>query len=476
MKLFKGRWIRVILLTGFVFSLVAVPSSVAADIAPPAQPPGSNPQPGVETTQVRMTSETVILQVLPDAPQGSLGQARVSANFIMHNLGTQTEKMAVRFPTGVEYGRGDNPHITDMVVKVDGVTAVLRDTTGEDPYYGSGSVPWIEFDAAFPPDKDVIIKVSYTLEAGGEYPFDIFSYVFSTGAGWKGTIGSATLFVRFPYAVSELNVLPSNRADEPNLVVDHKISSNELKWTWTDLEPERGDNFEIWTVQPSVWQKVLDAEEQVKKTSYDGEAWGMLGKLYKLLAFDTRRKGFRSGNYVTDAGAQELYHKSVSAYENAVRLKALDPLWHAGFADLLAYYAYHAGFEGIDTMPEKLQALQEMQKALVLAPKDEKVLEIADELTFYIEGGVVGQGYTYAFPWLTATPEPTATLIGWDIGTPATETATMQDPTHTALPPTATATPSPQPTPTPAKPVTLCGSLLFAPFVLGMLLIKRKKR
>lgn len=423
-----------------------------------------------------MTSETVILQVLPDAPPGSLGQAQVSASFIMHNLGTQAEKMAVRFPTGVAYGRGDNPHISDMSVKVGGVRVVLRDITGEDPYFGGGSVPWIEFDAAFPPDKDVIINVSYTVEAGGEYPFDIFSYVFSTGAGWNGTIGSATLFVRFPYPVSELNVLPSIRADEPNLVADHKISSDELKWTWIDLEPERGDNFEIWTVQPSVWQEVLNAEEQVKKTAYDGEAWGMLGKLYKLLAFNSRGKGFRFGNYTTDAGAQELYHKSVEAYGNAVRLKALDPLWHAGFADLLAYYSYHAGFEGIDTNAEKLQALQEMQKALQLAPKDEKVLEIADELTFYIEGGVIKQEYTYTFPWLTATPEPTATMIGWNIGTPATETPTMQVPTHTALPPTATPTPMPQPTPMPAKPVTLCGSLLFAPFVLGVILIKRKKR
>ncbi len=35
------------------FCLLALPMSVSADIAPPAEPPGANPKPGNESTQVR---------------------------------------------------------------------------------------------------------------------------------------------------------------------------------------------------------------------------------------------------------------------------------------------------------------------------------------------------------------------------------------------------------------------------------------
>ncbi len=41
----------------------------------PAQPPGSNPQPGNETTQVHMQAESVLIDVQATAPSKSLGQA-----------------------------------------------------------------------------------------------------------------------------------------------------------------------------------------------------------------------------------------------------------------------------------------------------------------------------------------------------------------------------------------------------------------
>jgi hypothetical protein len=67
-----------------------------------------------------------------------------------------------------------------------------------------------KFDVIFPPQTDVIIKVQYILEAAGELPYIQFDYVFSTGAGWRGTIGSAELTVRFPYAVNIQNYIPGS--------------------------------------------------------------------------------------------------------------------------------------------------------------------------------------------------------------------------------------------------------------------------
>ena len=74
------------------------PTSARADIAPPDQPPGANPVPGSESTQVRMVAETVLLDVQASAPAGSLGRAAVTATFTMQNLGDSPETMAVRFP------------------------------------------------------------------------------------------------------------------------------------------------------------------------------------------------------------------------------------------------------------------------------------------------------------------------------------------------------------------------------------------
>jgi hypothetical protein len=469
---------RRILLLGLVVCLFAFPSNVKADIAPPEQPPGSNPLPGFEPTQVRMVSETVTIEIVASAPKGSLGQAKVTASFTMKNLGSIDESMPVRFPLGVADERSGKARITDLTVKIDGVYVSLNEVTGTDPYYDFGSVPWVEFNAVFPAGRDVNIQVKYTLEAGGESPFTLFSYVFSTGAGWNGTIGSATLFMRFPYEVNEMNVLPSYLADEPNLVSAHKISATELKWTWMDFEPERGDNFKISIVSPPLWQQLLDLDTQVKKTSWDGEAWGRLGKMYKTFAFSSRRRGFRFGNYTDDPGAQQLFHLSVAAYEKAVKLKALDAQWHAGFADLLIYYAYHAGFEGVSTTAQMIRGLDEMNTALHLAPEDPVVLAVAEEDMWYAGEGMAKVGNTYTFPWLTTTPAPTATMIGGDIGTvmPATSTP---EPTVTPMAisqPTSTSMFIPSTAANQGKkPLPICGSALLLPLLGGMVLILRKK-
>lgn len=464
------RFTHMILPAVLVCCLLAIPSEVRADIAPPAQPPGSNPVPGVEQTQVRMVSETVILEVLAETPRNSLGQAKVSATFIMRNLGANAEQMAVRFPVGASDGRGNTPVIKEMSISVDGKAVPTRAISGEDPNNGSDGVPWIEFDVNFKPGVDVHIQASYLLEAAGELPFIWFNYIFSTGAGWKGSIGSAVLFVRFPYEVSQLNVLPNLNGAEAEMVEGHKFSANELKWVFNDFEPEAGDNFSITMAAPAVWQELLKEQAWVSKNAWDGEAWGRVGKLSKTLAFSSRRRGFRAWEISNDKGAQALYQMSLEAYENAVRLDKIDALWHAGLADLLGYYAYYAAFEGIDTRAESLRALEEMRTALSLAPKDEKVLEIANELTFYVDGGIVQAGSKFAFPWLTATPTitPTATAV------PLTET--LQSATETPAVISPSETPEPSATATPEKRFyPLCGSAILVPVMLSVLVLMRRK-
>ncbi len=452
-----------------IFCLLVLPSAVSADIAPPAQPPGSNPVPGYEQTQVRMVSETVILEVQGKTPSGSLGQAKVSATFIMRNLGSAAEQMAVRFPVGASDGWGNTPEIKKMSISVEGKTVPTRAISGEDPSGMSDAVPWIEFDVNFPPGVDVHIQASYLLEAAGDLPFVWFNYIFSTGAGWKGTIGNAVLFVRFPYEVSQLNVLPNLNGVEREMVAGHKISATELKWVFNDFEPEARDNFMISMAAPSVWQELLEEQAWVSGHTWDGDAWGRVGQLSKTLSFSSRRRGFRAWEISNDIGAQALYQTSLKAYENAVRLNEIDAISHAGLADLLGYYAYYAGIEGINTRSEKLRALEEMHTAIKLAWKSERVLEIANELTFYVEGGIVQNGSEYDFPWLTATPTSMPTM------TPMPPTETLQADTATATLLSPSATPQPSATATPEKRFyPLCGSAILLPVLLGGLVVTRR--
>ena len=472
------------LLVLFFFTL---PSPVSADVAPPAQPPGTNPLPGSEQTQVRMASEIVIINILSNSPEKSRGQARVSADFTMYNTGSTAETMAVRFPVGSDDGWGNVPEIKQFQVKVDGRVVTLRRVMAEDPQGSQEQTPWVEFDVTFPPQKEVKIVVTYLLEATGEMPYVWFNYIFSTGAGWVDTIGSAQLVVNFPYDVDELFILACIDSDYGCTTRGGTVSGRSITWEYADFEPQPEDNFQLSIVSPSVWKQVLAERQQVLQTPNDGEAWGRLGKLYKSLLFNPHgRRGFRNWTLMNDPGAQHLFELSDEAYGKAVALKPNDAQWHAGYADLLGLYAFYAGFEGVENIPIFIQALEEINTALQIAPNDQVVQDIASELSFYISEGMVENNDGYDFPWLTQTPVPTATEIIPVL--PATTTPTPQagsteQPaviTRTAIA-TVTMTPVLVPLETDApesrNKLPICGGAAMIPVILaGGIAFSRSKR
>jgi hypothetical protein len=428
---------------------------VHADISPPAEPPGANPVPANASTQVRMQSETVLIDVQPSAPSGSLGRAAVTADFTMRNLGTQPETMAARFPISANNGRYEYPEIRDMRVLVDGKRAPSRRITGEDPFGSGDQVPWMEFDVAFPVGRDVQVRVTYTLEASGEPPFAWFRYVLSTGAAWRDTIGSVDLIVRLPYAANDQNVLVGRPDSSIDTTPGGTLGGNEVRWHYDNLEPTKNDNFEVDLVMPAEWGKVLKEQTNVAQNPSDGEAWGRLGRLYKAMAFSSRGKGFRRWGGPPDAGSQELYALSVQAYEKAVSLKPDDALWHAGFADLLAYHAYFGRSEQQNTAGEAVRAMQEIKQALALAPQDQQVKDIAIQISSFFPDGMRPHAGAWDFPWLTATPFPPTTEAHL-----ATETATAPSPTSIAI--TSALTPGETSPAPPSLPI--CGGAL----ILGM--------
>jgi tetratricopeptide (TPR) repeat protein len=451
--------------------LLAFPSDVRADVAPPIYPPGSNPQPGAEITQVRMAAETVVIEVQKDTEPQSLGRARVTADFTMHNLGAADESMAVRFPITGNDGRGEYPEIGNLLITVDGNQVRHRLANyPEVDYPNQELVPWAEFDVNFPAGQDVSIRVAYDLKGSGYYPFTAFYYILETGAGWKDTIGSANMILRLPYEASPQNVIMNVQIGWAETTPGGVFQGNEVRWRFDDFEPGENQpvrNMEFALVASAAWQTVLNARANVERSPNDGEAWGRLAKAYKEIFF--QGKGYRN-----DAGGQELYQLSVEAYEKCLSLKPNDAQWHAGFADLLAERAMWDSWFS-DPTPETFRALEEIHTALDLAPNDPLVREIAQNITYMIPDGITQNGDDFDFPWLTQTPTalpPTPTMIPLEEST-ATPLAIPTDTPQaepTQVEPTQT-----NPTPVPQASNPICGSAAFLPLIAMLLFVWKRK-
>jgi tetratricopeptide (TPR) repeat protein len=459
-----------------IFLLASLlPSPARADIAPPAQPPGVTLLPETELTRVRMAAETVLMDVAQHAPSGSLGQARVTADFTMHNVGDASETMAVRFPLSANDGFFNFPEITGLEVRVNGQLIATRRIELPDEF--DDPIPWAEFDVTFPARQDVFIQVQYTQEGTGEYPYLSFKYILETGAGWYGTIGEGKIIVHLPYEANAYNVIFNAQIGWSETTPGGILNGREVNWFFEDLEPTNEDNFEVSLVMPSAWQKALTEQTRVSNNPQDGEAWGRLGKVYKEIS--RLRKGLRE-----DLGGQELYQLSQEAYEQAITLLPNDALWHAGYADLLwTHYYYYEYFSEQPNFSELLHILQLLDHSLTLAPGNSVATELLTSIAYTVPEAVQLDGSRFTIHYLTATPlipptstetpPPTEPLSPTPTPTPLLQDAatatptTAPSPTDTSLPtnptlPPPTAIPSPAPAPT--RPF-LCGVplLLFLP-------------
>lgn len=461
---------------------ILFPIPVSADISPPDWPPGANLAPESEHTEVRMVSEVVIIDVQDDIPENSLGEALVTAKFIMLNLGEDAEVMFARFPltfwNGYSDSSSDYPEIKDLEFIVGGQPVDWRRVMVPNPRDEDNPIPWAAFGVTFPPGQEVLVEVTYTAKPVGEYPFIAYSYVLETGAGWRGSIEIADIIVRLPYEANNQNVILDETIGwsltSPGAILDGK----EVSWHFENFEPRSANNIEVSLVMPNAWERVLIERDKLKENPQDGEAWGRLGKKYKEISY--LRKWMRE-----DDGGKELYRLSVEAYENSLELLPNDALWHAGFADLLWKHAYWDVFQpGSPNLYEILRAVDEIKIAYDLKPEDPSILDILDDMRYSMPGAVekVDQGYDFLL--LTATPTivPTYTPTADFDATPIAETPTVA--------PSLTATNVPQPSPTQVSESTntlvpkpteassqtslpFCGSaLLLVP--LALIMIKKK--
>lgn len=361
--------------------------NVHADIAPPEPPVGSDISPGSETTNVRMISEYVWLDI-QDSSTYWAGQANVTAIFTMRNLGSEAEYMRVRFPLhhepyailepGFSESCGvivEGPSISDFKVWVN-KDPVPVDISYEPIYdhYASSieqediyrTIPcWGHFNVHFPPAQFIVIKVSYQttgydIHGGGS----IFEYVIGTGAGWNGTIGSADIVFRLPYEVNNLNF----ERCQPD---DCEISSREVRWHYEDFEPD--GVIELTTIKPYIWQSVLTETQRIENNPQDGEAWGRLGRAYKSSLIKV--KGIIA--LYTDRD-HELFRLSQESYQKAVELLPTDADWRYGYADLICTLAEWS-FGNIEYLKSCTELLKD---CLDIDPQHEQGNEILDRIVW----------------------------------------------------------------------------------------------
>jgi tetratricopeptide (TPR) repeat protein len=437
----------------FLISLIALTlsSPASADIAPPQQPPGFSPEPGTEVTPVRMLAETVTIDVLGVDPP----RAHFSAEFTMRDLGSNAEDMTVRFPLSADTGWCTRIEIESVRIKVNDQNMAYKRTLTPGTLCGSDneSAPWAEFNVSFPPEEDVKISVSYDLD-GTSYDYETYTdfyYTLSTGAGWNGTIGSGEIILRLPYDASPQNVIlddPQN-TNRSSWQTTPQLIGREVHWTFTELEPTPYDNITFDIVKPMVWKTVLIELENVTKDPQDGESWGFLGKAYKQALFASG-KGYPR----VDEGADELYQLSKDAYEQAIKLKPEDGLWHAGYAELLLDEYYWVSWYDRSYTADLDLGLRELDLAVRLAPEATKVKELLEEYIYMFPDYIVKQSDgSLDFISLTATPRSTPTM--------ATST-----PTATRTPRPATATPQAEPTSRSASPICGSAALILIPLAL----------
>jgi hypothetical protein len=472
----KWAWglisIVLILGVGLVFPL---PKPVSADVAPPQQPPGANLSPANEFTQVRMIEETVVLDVLPETDLTQMGQARVWAEFIMKNLGSESESLLVRFPLSVNDGFFNYPQIEDFRVYVNNQAVVTSPL--QMPGEHGDTIQWVHFEVIFPPQEIVEIEVDYTLQGTGEYPFVAYQYLLETGAGWKDTIGSADITVKLPYPATGQTVFIDSSPGWGQTSSGAELKGNQISWYFDNLEPTREDNISVALVWPSAWHKVELEKQKVSLNPNDGEAWGRLGKIYKELIF--LRKWMRD-----DPGGEDLFILSLEAYERSLELLPEDALWHAGLADLLFWKYTNFNFDSREESRDGfVRALEELYIAYTLDPNHPFIKDYVQYYYFPQEALEIVEDEAI-FYWLTQTPtlrSPKTTEPSPTYQPTATEAPQDTQPVPTDMP---TATPEPPPVDDLSSDkeqsgkkfsLPICGSLILVPFFLVIPLVRRQK-
>jgi hypothetical protein len=392
----------IVLITAFIFNPI---SSVHADIAPPAQPPGSALTPDNNSTMVQMISEKVVIQVVNIAnlyylenPFGAVN-AKVSASFFMQNQGGKEEKIQARFPLTNFSGEGDQsfhfPEIQHFRVWVNQVEKKWVIT--ETPNINNKNNPpikWASFEVPFPVGKQIQIDVTYQMQSTGYLPQARFDYILETGAGWLGPIGSGEIILTLPYPATSENI------NQSESIKGGQILGNTINWNFINLEPTNADNWHALIVSPDTWQTILDLRARLEKTPEDVALLTALAEKYESIALG-------KGYWIVNNGTETLILLCREVYQKAIDIKPGNADNHTRLAGILfAMFQNPEQFQ--PPVPTAEEIYRELQSAYTLDPQNILASQMYEELT-RIKGVNLPPLAAEPTPTVTAQPAPTFT-------------------------------------------------------------------
>jgi hypothetical protein len=323
----------------------------------------------------------------------------VTADFAMRNLGETEEQMQVRFPleniSGLGDGWGEHPQVRNFKASVN--QAPVATKTTQEPYQSNGiPLNWAAFDAKFPVGQDVYIRVSYVTDVEN-YAAPSIQYILGTGAGWHESIGSATITLRFPYAVSMANVLWFLESDKiPENVV---LIGKEIRWHWKNYEPATDEIIMVSVVHPVDWQNILDLEARTGTNPNDIDSVIDLSKKYQVAGSN---KQFISTPRLGDL-AEIAIEQALALHPNETRL-------HSELAEIYYQRYWWAKYLPDNPYTQKLQ--DEIGIILDLEPTNQRALELKNLLEQDLEKlqiPTLSPSPTKTSAIYTLTPKPSQT-------------------------------------------------------------------
>ncbi|WP_461638278.1 hypothetical protein [Labilibaculum euxinus] len=223
-----------------IILILCLHTNLFADIAPnPIKARSISPK---DPTSIRMESEKVIIDLYNDS-------SVVTCLFNMKNLGEQ-EKLQIGFPemkfhyyrnkSKIDESKRFQVKENGRVVKFD-----FSDSLRYDKEYRKKlesyqiKEEWYLWESEFQQGEAKTIEVQYSLPYGMLYKTNerFFTYLLSTGANWKGTIGKAEITVNLKDI--EMDSIISQK---PSNCI---ISNDQLIWTFSDFEPTTKDDIKI---------------------------------------------------------------------------------------------------------------------------------------------------------------------------------------------------------------------------------------
>lgn len=400
------RYAKLVFFLSLIFILLLPTNTTKADVAPPPIPGLGSLEPfEYQQTNVQMVYERVemelMYELIEEEPQEFYRtRIKVNAWFVLKNQGSQEEAMQVVFPLDNMnecFWSGEGiPSYTyldflpeSFFAWVDGTPVEVSNIRTDHPHKDDQGhcedekMTWAAFEIQFPPGKDVVVKVQYILDGGGDATFQMM-YVLETGRGWKGPIKAGHIVFRFPYMVED-NILKGTSPDFQTLY-------NEIYWSINDLEPSEADNIVVVAISPDTWNQISESRVRVQRDPADVEAWMQLVQSYNQIGHwhgpNIRNKFFSQRAFYVLNQALEKNPDSSELYTLLAELT-----WNA-----CCYYTPPPPDDGA-----KLLSL--LQRALQRDPTNQE----ARKMLAYLLESVPDLEYT-PLPTFVPSPTPTASI------------------------------------------------------------------